>query len=77
MATEEQKRIMLEMAQKSTDLLHQQVALMRSVTPELFETDPDQVAKTLDQVDALTLQVDAARKELDDYRNSVLSGTEE
>ena len=74
MSTAEQQSKMLELARKSQDVLHQQVTLMKTITPECDEVE---VAKVLDQVDALKVDFEVARKELQDYRNSVLNGTEE
>lgn len=74
MSTQEQRAKMLELARKSQDVLHQQVALMKTIT---YDSDEVTVTTVLDQVDALKVDFEVARKELHDYRNSVLNGTEE
>ena len=77
MATEEQKNKLTELMLASQAVLNQQVEIMLSITPELHETDPEQVGIRLDQCAALHPVFEAARKELDDYRNSIKFGTEE
>lgn len=77
MATEEQKNKLTELMLASQAVLNQQVEIMLSITPELHETDPEQVGIRLDQSAALNLVFDAARKELDDYRNSIKADAEE
>lgn len=77
MATEEQKNKLTELMLASQAVLNQQVEIMLSITPELHETDPEQVGIRLDQAAALNPVFEAARKELDDYRNSIKADAEE
>lgn len=77
MATEEQKKKMWDLANASQSILLKQCDLLRTLTPDAAEANPSLVGEVLDQVDALKVDFEVARQELNDYRNSVLSGTAE